>query len=165
SWNQYEGFTYPTHDILRSVNGGAFVSIAQISSNSTTYTDLNPPIGVLNYMVGIDIPNGCNPNKSIGSVISNKISLGTSSISSYLENNLEIYPNPSDGLFTIKLSNDLGINDLSFEIIDPIGKVIKTIQIDDAQTNTSFDLSEFTDGVYFIRLTEGNWLKQLILNR
>jgi hypothetical protein len=166
SWNQYEGFTYPTHDILRSVNGGAFVSIAQISSNSTTYTDLNPPMGVLNYMIGIDIPNGCNPNKSVGSVISNKISLGTSSISSYLESNLEIYPNPSDGIFTLKLNNEFGgLDNLSFEIIDPIGKVIKTIQIDDVQTNTSFDLSEFTDGVYFIRLTEGNWLKQLILNR
>ena len=164
SWNPYEGFTYPTYDILRSVNGSPFVSIAQISSNSTTYTDLNPPVGVLNYIIGIDIPNGCSPNKSNSSILSNKISVGTASIASYLDSHMEIYPNPSDGLFTLKISDVIANGNNEFEIINSVGQIIRSFELFNV-LETKIDLQDYANGIYFIRLKNANWMKKFIINR
>ena len=165
SWNQYEGFIYPTHNILRSVNGSTFTSIAQISSNSSTYTDLNPPVGVVNYIIGIDIPNGCSPNKSSSStLLSNKISVGTASVENYLTSQMEIYPNPSDGLFTLKISDLISNGKNEFEIINSIGQVMYSIEIVN-KLETKINLQEYANGVYFIRHKNGNWMEKFIINR
>jgi sugar lactone lactonase YvrE len=165
SWNQYEGFNYPTHDILRSVNGSPFISIAQISSNSSTYTDLNPPVGLVNYIIGIDIPNGCSPNKSSStSLLSNKISVGTASVENYLTSQMEIYPNPSDGLFTLKISDLISNEKKEFEIINSIGQIMYSIEIVN-KLETKINLQEFSNGVYFIRHKNGNWMEKFIINK
>ena len=60
---------------------------------------------------------------------------------------LQLYPNPSNGIFTIKFTK------LVDEIIitDAIGKVIETIIPSGQQLE--FDLSKKTSGVYFINVT------------
>jgi hypothetical protein len=166
SWNAYEGFSYPTFDILRSVNGSPFTSIAQISSNSNTYSDINPPVGIKNYMISIDIPNGgCSPNKSYGSTISNRISVGTASLAFDLENSIEVYPNPSNGIFNIIITNQSSDQYRKFEIVNAVGQLVMDFDIMPNEQKKSIDLSEFANGVYFLKQKEGNWMKQLILNQ
>jgi hypothetical protein len=166
SWNSYEGFAYPTFDILRSVNGSPFVSIAQISSNSNSYTDLNPPAGVKNYMISVDIPNGgCTPNKSFGSTISNRISVGTASLSVDLENNIEVYPNPSNGIFNIVLTDISGDQNRKFEIVNAIGQLVMEFDMESYENKKAIDLSAYANGLYFLKQKDGNWMKQLILNQ
>jgi hypothetical protein len=166
SWNAYEGFSYPTFDILRSVNGSPFTSIAQISSNSNTYSDINPPVGIKNYMISIDIPNGgCSPNKSYGSTISNRISVGTASLAFDLENSIDVYPNPSNGIFNIIITNQSGDQYRKFEIVNAVGQLVMDFDILPNEQKKSIDLSEFANGVYFLKQKEGNWMKQLILNQ
>ena len=166
SWNSYEGFSYPTFDILRSVNGSPYVSIAQIPSNSNSYSDINPPAGVKNYMISIDIPNGgCTPNKSFGSTISNRISVGTASLSIDLENNIEVYPNPSNGIFNIVISNLSADQYRKFEIVNAIGQQVLEFDMDTYENKKSIDLSSYANGLYLLKQKDGNWIKQLILNQ
>jgi hypothetical protein len=166
SWNSYEGFSYPTFDILRSVNGSPYVSLAQIPSNSNSYSDINPPVGVKNYMISIDIPNGgCTPNKSMGSIISNRISVGTASLSTDMEANIEVYPNPSNGIFNIVLTDVSGDQYKTFEIVNAIGQLVLEFDMESYESKKSIDLSSYANGLYFLKQKDGNWMKQLILNQ
>ena len=56
---------------------------------------------------------------------------------------LEVYPNPSRGLYNLPLEFD------QIEIWDEKGRYIKSFQ-----NVSKFDLSEFIDGIYFIRAVE-----------
>ncbi|MEE3483760.1 MAG: C25 family cysteine peptidase [Bacteroidales bacterium] len=76
-------------------------------------------------------------------------------------NRFGIYPNPSDGIFTISL----GEIDMPYtiEIIDMMGKVIYT-QIDD-QKEVVIDLSDKKSGIYHVKIfTNDNlWSNQVII--
>ncbi len=78
------------------------------------------------------------------------------------ENNISVYPNPSDGLFIIKANNikQIGITDLT-------GKSIKNISEKSGLISnfTTIDLSKQAKGIYFINVTtqNSNKLIKLIL--
>ncbi len=66
---------------------------------------------------------------------------------------LMVYPNPTDGLFTVDISNN---SYGSLLISSPLGKVIRSIKLD-AQFSYQIDLSEHAPGIYFVTLfTESN---------
>ena len=60
SWSPYQGFSYGTFYIMRSLGGGPYVQIGQVSSNTFSFSDVNPPSGQKRYRVEIEIPGGCN---------------------------------------------------------------------------------------------------------
>jgi PKD repeat protein len=69
-------------------------------------------------------------------------------------NALSIYPNPNTGQFTLELeANDV----LNLTILNTIGEVVYTMKdlTIDGKYNTSIDLSNVAEGVYYLRL-EGN---------
>lgn len=61
SWSPYQGFNYGTFFIVRSLGGGPYVQIGQVSSNTFSYSDINPPTGEKRYMIQIEVPGGCSP--------------------------------------------------------------------------------------------------------
>lgn len=81
---------------------------------------------------------------------------------------LEIYPNPSNGIFTIKLSS--GANEaMNLRIVNNLGKIVYAEY--DVQLGESFirnvDLSDNAEGLYFINLssTEANYMKKIIIRQ
>lgn len=65
------------------------------------------------------------------------------------ENNIIIYPNPTNDIFTIRFSNN-GLSNSEFIITDQIGRVLKGGKI---QNNlTEIDISNFETGIYFLRI-------------
>ena len=66
-----------------------------------------------------------------------------------LQNAVSISPNPNSGFFNLSLDFD-GSVDFRASIIDPLGKVVK--QIDIQAKNTSISENKFPAGVYFIRI-------------
>ena len=83
-----------------------------------------------------------------------------------LSENILLYPNPSDGKFTLELQNALGER-YSIEIIDPTGKVVWDNQIENQgpRVKESIDLSTSPAGLYFIKVYNKNIhsVKKLIL--
>jgi len=64
--------------------------------------------------------------------------------------NLFVYPNPSNGQFTIKSSVDSGQS--SVEIYNMLGEKVFTRSINNSQDLTTFDLSNNSNGIYLYRV-------------
>lgn len=80
----------------------------------------------------------------------------------FLNNNISIYPNPTTGVFNIKMKS---ITDFQYAIFDMTGKTIIN-KTDIVNNNFMIDLSHHAKGVYFIKLTSdvGVITKKLIVN-
>ena len=71
-------------------------------------------------------------------------------INSYFDNKLNIFPNPSNGIFTIKSS----INNSTYKIYNLIGQHVKSGSINNG--SNLVDLRNSTDGVYFMTIQTEN---------
>lgn len=80
------------------------------------------------------------------------IKMSTSS-SKLLKDIVNIYPNPSNGIFTLNF-NDHQIQGLSFEVVDKLGTILLSDKIS-GLTPISIDLSDKPSGLYFLRLIHG----------
>ena len=76
----------------------------------------------------------------------------TGLIENSFESDIIIYPNPTEGLVRIELSNAYA--DLNVVITDVSGKIIQSFKPDDKE-QFSFELNE-ASGTYFVTLTAGN---------
>lgn len=76
------------------------------------------------------------------------------------ENAIAIYPNPSNGLYTIELAD---YTDASIEVYNVLGKKVKTVQ--QTATKTTVDLTGYPKGVYFVNIHSNGELisKKIIL--
>ncbi|MGB0895988.1 MAG: M4 family metallopeptidase [Flavobacteriaceae bacterium] len=77
---------------------------------------------------------------------------GTLSItdSEYLNANINIYPNPTNGAITIDRINSIDLS--SAEIRDINGRFIKAIDLSQMQSQMTIDMSEFASGLYFMQI-------------
>ena len=71
-----------------------------------------------------------------------------------------IYPNPTDGLFTINISNNNN-SKLSISVVDLLGKEVYTF-LDNISTESyskQIDFGNLATGTYFIKLNNGSDVK------
>ena len=71
---------------------------------------------------------------------------GIAAISEETISQVELYPNPSTGVFKVD-GFALGENDLNMSVVDMFGKVITEVE-----NTLELDLSDFPDGIYFVKL-------------
>ena len=69
-------------------------------------------------------------------------------VSDIVKNNVAIYPNPSSGVY--QLQNKFPFNNNSYDIYDSLGKKIQSGFL--LENFPSIDLSEFSSGVYFLKI-------------
>jgi hypothetical protein len=67
--------------------------------------------------------------------------------------NFTIYPNPSDGLFTIKLASNSKAQVI--EVYDVVGKLISTTLISSSSNELQLNVNSI-DGVYFVKILDGS---------
>ena len=82
-----------------------------------------------------------------------------------LETMIEVYPNPSNGAFTVKLDEQVGSN-VSITIVDALGKGVFTSGAEVFQNGEAkIDLSHVNAGVYFIQLSteHGSVSKRVVI--
>lgn len=70
-------------------------------------------------------------------------------------NNITVFPNPSNGIFQVKLNQALlnNVAGLNADVFDGSGKLVaqRTVALD--QTTGSMDLSHLPSGIYNLRIT------------
>ena len=74
----------------------------------------------------------------------------------FLEANITIYPNPTTGELQIKTSGLVG--ELEYQVFNVLGQTLKK----DILNNESLNLSNLSDNIYFIKVTEINTNKSLV---
>ncbi len=93
------------------------------------------------------MPNA--PNYDLGAMVGSSCDSLISEVQSSLvqNSNVDLFPNPSSGIFSVKLKDE---NDriVSANVEDVLGKNILKIE----KSNSTFDLSEETAGVYFLKV-------------
>jgi len=70
-----------------------------------------------------------------------------------VESNIQLYPNPGNGVFHLSF-NDLEANNIEILLSDPSGRILYNHKLKDVTNNfkTTLDLSGFAPGVYFVNL-------------
>ena len=83
-----------------------------------------------------------------------------------LKNEFSVYPNPSSGIINISLGGNQ-IRNVSFIVSDLLGNEIRKISLKNYVTNQQVDLSEFQDGIYFIKIKSetGESVHRIILKK
>jgi hypothetical protein len=76
-----------------------------------------------------------------------------------VNNNLDLYPNPTSDIFIIENKENIEIN--AIEILNLNGKVVKQF----SSTNTQLDLSDIVSGLYFVKIKHktGHLTKKIII--
>lgn len=70
---------------------------------------------------------------------------------------ISVYPNPNNGVFTLKIDNEYKNTDVA--VIDIFGRLLSTETISNTQTASiekTFDLSAYGTGIYFLRITQAD---------
>lgn len=148
---------------VTGVNNGSID--VTVSGGTPTYTYMWSPTGQTSedvsslapgtYTVTVTDANGCI--QTLGHDVLNVVGLEEEKLISS-----SIYPNPSNGKFTIQTLN--ASEDIQIEVFDLLGK--KVMSIPSAKTKTVLYLKE-REGVYLIKITSGeqSLVKRVVLKK
>ncbi|CAL2074877.1 Por_Secre_tail domain-containing protein [Tenacibaculum sp. 190524A05c] len=165
-WNDYEGFEFYTYRIHRSIDGGDYELLTEVSSNLNSYTDLNVSSPNVAYYIEVISSNPCgnetNERKGTFNSVSSKSNVATTSttlsVNEFLLKELKIGPNPTTSKLYIK-SNSLDLEKYNlYSIHGQLVKSNKTIVED------NIDLSKLARGTYILKLktNKGTLVKKVI---
>lgn len=119
--------------------------------NQLSHNDIIPQSGTYTYDVYAVYSDGLKSEKK--SITIQTSNLSTSEVK---DTKLKIYPNPSNGRFTIEAES--GISKLKTEVYDMSGKLIFK---DEFKGNTAdLNLTQYPKGVYILNLVDSNGNKQ-----
>ncbi len=104
----------------------------QIKNTAHIYFDFNSPIATNTSINNFILTTGINESKH--------------------DKQISIYPNPNTGSFIIEVNEKTNI-----EIVDIFGHIILSKQLN--QEKTVVDISDMSNGIYFLRTDKTNYLK------
>jgi len=157
TWSDYEGVGFTSYNIYRGYSAGILTYLSSVGSGLTSFTDLTPPAGVLYYQIEIVSGYTCNvSNTNYGSSRSN-IGIAippTGSVDILNDINVALYPNPSDGKFTIE--TDVLINGIVV-VTNSVGQRI--VQAAMQGNRAIIDLgSNCSAGLYFVSIYDQTYV-------
>ena len=146
---------------------GGVVTVLQSYYKSQTNTTLTSQQR-RTILKNTGIPQGGDISKNIGPFPDMLAALNfmqqTLNSESFFESSLYVYPNPSNGIFTL-VSGSNKIEEI--EVFDVTGKVIMSKEEFDLSTNQiSIDIASASQGIYFLKITANNQsiVKRIIKN-
>ena len=69
-----------------------------------------------------------------------------------LASKIEIYPNPTNGNFTVGLLGELSNQDVKIKLIDIVGKEIMYME-SERNSNLSIDATDIPKGIFFLEVS------------
>lgn len=154
----YEWVAHPTDASYLDIHNGRFCITPEY------------PLGTYCYFATVDANhNSAYPYLVGPTYYGNKTALKVTSIAettttysaplTVSENNLndskiKIIPNPASDLIAIQM-NGLTEDNLTIELFDVSGKLVKSTKLNAGQSIAYFDVQDIYDGTYFIRISDG----------
>lgn len=170
NWDNYEyeggGFTFDHFDIYRGSSAANMEVIGTLGANSISYTDENPPEGMLYYQVAGIKNEACqistlkNTNENIGISFSNIEDNGFVDIKNNKQNYINVFPNPFESKLNIN-SDLFAIKQIN--ITNIAGQTVISSEV--YSSNTSIDTENLNKGTYLITiiLENGSHHNQVLL--
>jgi hypothetical protein len=153
-WDHFGGSstTYDLRFKLQGSSWGSWVYTYGINTNQLVQNGLNPSTG---YHWQVRAVCGSSANVSgftsynSFSTSSNRITTGDAELAL----NLNVYPNPTDGMFNISFVSE-EINSFEITVIDAFGKLISFEDKQDfvGEYTKSVDLSNYPKGIYMVQI-------------
>jgi subtilisin family serine protease len=144
---------------------GGIAAIAQ-SIYRANNTDFLTSQQLRTILIDTGIPQGGDTSTPIGPMpnlvnVYNYIQQNLSTTTLEGNNNIVIYPNPSQGKFTISNPNN---TITAIEVFDVLGKKIEKLQLTSQGNTATFDLSAYANGVYIVKITtsKDNIVKRVV---
>ena len=79
------------------------------------------------------------------------------SINEFEKADLQLYPNPASKILNVKLPLGITTENISgYEVVNEIGQIIYSSQLNNFNTEFSVDVSKYKKGVYYLRLVGNN---------
>lgn len=138
---------------------------AQWTGTNTTLTNYSYPLNALNnetHIIFRIVFHSDQAVNELGVNIDDFVVNGTLSTKHFINDEILVYPNPSQGIYTLSLRN---VEPVSITIYDVSGKTISTIhQIKTIDNKATLDLSKVSKGIYFlvIQTQEGIVSKRIV---
>jgi photosystem II stability/assembly factor-like uncharacterized protein len=130
---------------------------AQWTGSNTTLTTYSYPLNSLNTETNIIfriVFHSDDAVSGLGVNVDDFLISGTLSSENFELNNVFVYPNPSRGIFNISLGN---LQPTEIEVYDLTGKKVYTKkEITISNFETKIDLSNVTQGIYFVKIKDNN---------
>jgi hypothetical protein len=159
SWNDYIGFTFSQYRILRdNLGNNNWQVIDSVSYGITTYTSTDV-LPKARYIVEATRPTACVSTRQGNARNSSKSNTASQATGiNELSNDLAvlIFPNPSNGKFTLQFDNGkLTMNNYQLSIYNVFGERIYLSDLKQQKFN-EIDLSTAPKGIYFVKIIDGN---------
>ena len=145
-WSGYEGFDFGSYNIYRGASAATMTLLTTIASNLDSYTDINPPVGEVYYMIEVE-GMSCDPQRTLVYSHSNVITTNIDGVIE-LSNAISIYPNPASTSINLHVNSELIGEDCI--IFEAIGKVILKNKI--TSTLQTINTSELASGNYILKV-------------
>lgn len=172
-WDNYEGFAYSDFHIWRHTLQNDWEEIAVLPFGTNSLTDTPPFVDEIDYMVEVFPPficqstnlkvqdhNSSRSNKSANIAFNN----GDAGIAELDNNLIEIYPNPTSGIFWVNVdATQLDIQNV--RVYDMAGNLIEKV-VSHKEKGALVDLSGMENGVYLVQVqtAEGIYHQRVVKN-
>lgn len=135
--------------IERSIGDNSnYLLLDSLGSDIISYQDLT--LGEPNvYFYRIKAYN--TGGESPYSIEANESSLVLNTLND-INSKISFYPNPSSGIFQLKISNDISYKDVKLKVFDIIGNVVSPQLISIDNGTITIDITNQSDGIYFLRV-------------
>ncbi len=148
-WEPYEGLGYPSVNIYRGTNPNDLQLLTSRPGNTISYTDVNPPRGLLYYQTEIVAPNVCEIKRSGDFVVSSRSNIHFASATAtddLLKFKWDVTPTNQNHVYRITIDESiLGTN---YMMIDGIGRTLLKDKLDSKEV--LLNLEQFSAGVYYV---------------
>ncbi len=130
--------------------------LIQVPSTVSSFTDDDPPVGLIYYQLGLSNPDGCSPTKKSDTDYSSSISnmeqvkntLGIVPLN--IDDPFTIYPNPAGTDLNIQLHANF-LSPVKYEVFNLVGSMILEgiVPAGSYRLNTS----SYSAGIYILKLS------------
>jgi len=151
SWNAYQGFSYGTYYIYRGSAASSITLYDSISASNTSYTDVNPAVGMNYYAVSVIPPVPCQPSRSFNDYsMSNLSPVLFTSIDDIDISQVVISPNPAKEELIVSFGNKQ-IKNAAIELYDLTGRIVLSESINNENTK-KIELYSIENGCYLLNV-------------